>query len=116
VRRPTPAKVSRKAQRERFASAVGLLLGEEMVRRENGNQQEAKNELREFLPEEGRFVSTVLAGRGCPIDRIGEHDEAIMALRVVFARTASLPAASGVERARSSCFRGVVDASPAQRP
>ena len=77
VRRPTPAKAGRKAQRERFERLLSWPAVKKSGGGKDGDGDEAKDELGELLPEEEAFVLDVRgeATRG-PVDGIAEDDEA----------------------------------------
>src|SRR5208283_3731614 len=100
-------------EKESPAGEIGesevLVLGEEVVGGENGNENKAEDELGEFLPEEGGFVADsfglALAG---PVDGVGQNDEADHGVARGFDEDGKFGGGVGIESASGGGFGGVV--------
>ena len=76
VRSPTPAKVSRKAQRERLAMSAIWDFEKNPAVVSGRDQKKSQHELRKFLPQEARLIVDHRRLRfACPIDRVPEDDK-----------------------------------------
>ena len=103
-----------KGQQKRPAREVReagqLWFGEVAERGEQRDEQESQHELREFFPEKSSFVADDLSlSARCPVDRIGEHDEADEGVAGGLGEDGDFAGGVGVERAGGGCFGGVVD-------
>jgi hypothetical protein len=101
-------------KKKRPARKIGegevVVLGEEACGGERGDQQESQNKFREFLPEEGGFVSDGLglATTG-PIDGVGEDDETDESVASGLGEDGELCGGVGIESASGGGFGGIVD-------
>ncbi len=101
-------------QQERPAGKIGnradLFFVEEAVGGQNRNQQKSQHKLREFLPEEGRFVRNVLGlPLARPVNRIAEHHETDHGVTRGLHQHCQLSGSVRVERPGCGGFCGIVD-------
>ena len=125
VRRPTPAKVRRKAQRLRFPSAASWDLlkpscgdgwvGGGAEGGEERDEEESEDELGELVPEKGGFVLDLCCGSAAgesfarPLDGVGQDDEADESVAAGFGEDGEFSGGVGVEGSGGGCFGGVID-------
>ena len=125
VRRPTPAKVKRKAQRLRLprATSWGLLkpsaamVGLDEAPRVASSEMRRKprTNLGNFFQRKAALLSSCAGGGAageafaCPVDRVGEDDEADEGVAAGLGEDGVLAGGVGVERAGGGGFGGVVD-------
>ena len=87
-----------------------LILAEELIGGQHGDEQKTQDELREFLPEECGFVADrfglPLAG---PVDRVSEHDEADHGVACGFHEDGQFASGVRVQGAGGGCFGRVIN-------
>ena len=106
VCKPTPAKVSRNAQRERLA--MSAIWGfEKPDRCQQGNQKETQHELGELLPDEGCLVPHAWSLRFLgPIPRIAQDHETDGSVARGLCEYGEFSGGIGIERAGGGRSRG----------
>ena len=109
VRRPTPAKVSRKAQRDRFAKLASCGLAKNPSVANSEIKRNPRTNFGNFLQGSGLVADCMRFAARRPVKSIAEHDEANQRVARCFGQDGYLAGGVGIERAGGGGLCGVVD-------